>query len=291
MKGLHSQRPDATPDQPASPVAAARRPRLTPLGVVIVFLLMLVVGSLPSAWATPGPTNGTILTPTPEPIHFRFDPTTSNPTEGDIFTVAIRIDSATHAMVGVDSIIHFDPSYLEVVDAAGGLASTITPGETFVTEIYNSVNNATGEILYAAGADFGEPGVSGEDLLLATIRFRARVATASTALQFADITASAADGGWLPVQSADGVVSIAERAPCGPIEVTRGVISTNDTWRRACSPYVISGNVMVGTGATLTIEPGVEVRFAEGTVLQVNGTLIARGTSEHPTHNLHIEQT
>jgi len=62
---LHPQRPDASPDQPASPSAAARRPRLTPVGIAVIFLLMLAVGALPAAWATPGPDNGTAPTPTP----------------------------------------------------------------------------------------------------------------------------------------------------------------------------------------------------------------------------------
>ena len=65
MKGLHAHRSDATPDQPASPIAAVRQPRLKPLGVVVVFLLMLAIGTFPSAWATPGPDNGTVPTPTP----------------------------------------------------------------------------------------------------------------------------------------------------------------------------------------------------------------------------------
>ena len=40
--------------------------------------------------------------------------------------------------------------------------------------------------------------------------------------------------------------------------------------------------MLVDTGVVLTIEPGVAVQFASGTVLQVNGTLVARGTSDNP---------
>jgi hypothetical protein len=40
--------------------------------------------------------------------------------------------------------------------------------------------------------------------------------------------------------------------------------------------------VLVDSGVTLTIESGVEVRFVNGKALQVNGTLVARGTSTTP---------
>ena len=71
--------------------------------------------------------------------------------------------------------------------------------------------------------------------------------------------------------------------PCGPIEVAGGVIGYDTTWYQACSPYIVSGNVLVSQGVTLTIEAGVEVKFANNIGLQVNGTLIARGT---PTNHI-----
>ncbi|ACM22020.1 repeat-containing protein [Geotalea daltonii FRC-32] len=67
-----------------------------------------------------------------------------------------------------------------------------------------------------------------------------------------------------------------------------GVISTDTTWTLAGSPYNVTSTVQVygtsTTAATLTIEPGVVVKFASNTVLQIGsgasqGALIARGTT------------
>ena len=47
-----------------------------------------------------------------------------------------------------------------------------------------------------------------------------------------------------------------------------------------CSPYFVTGNLLVREGVTLTIQPGVELVFSEERLLRVNGTLIAEGTEE-----------
>jgi hypothetical protein len=58
-----------------------------------------------------------------------------------------------------------------------------------------------------------------------------------------------------------------------------GFISTNTTWNLISSPYTVTSNVLVGSGITLTIEPGVIIKFTSGTALQIDGQLIARGSS------------
>src|SRR5690554_6014004 len=53
-----------------------------------------------------------------------------------------------------------------------------------------------------------------------------------------------------------------------------GIISSNTTWTLANSPYIVTNNITVNAGVTLTIENGVEVRFADGKYM-----VIAAGVS------------
>jgi len=57
-----------------------------------------------------------------------------------------------------------------------------------------------------------------------------------------------------------------------------GPITADTTWAVSGSPYIVNGSVLVMKGVTLTIEPGVEIRFGEGNSFQVDGMLIAKGT-------------
>ena len=60
-----------------------------------------------------------------------------------------------------------------------------------------------------------------------------------------------------------------------------GPISSDTTWALVNSPYIVTGSVLVNSGVTLTIEPGVTVKFDTGKALQIDGTLIAKGNSNN----------
>ena len=61
-----------------------------------------------------------------------------------------------------------------------------------------------------------------------------------------------------------------------------GPIFSDTTWTVANSPYLATNSVEVMNGATLTIEPGVTVRFMENKALVVNGQLYVRGAADNP---------
>ncbi|MBI4744359.1 MAG: hypothetical protein HY776_06030 [Actinobacteria bacterium] len=57
-----------------------------------------------------------------------------------------------------------------------------------------------------------------------------------------------------------------------------GTISTNTTWIKDASPYILEGSVIINQGTTLTVEPGTIVKIDRARI-DVNGTLTANGTS------------
>ncbi len=61
-----------------------------------------------------------------------------------------------------------------------------------------------------------------------------------------------------------------------------GFINANTTWTLAGAPYIVTGNALLSQGYTLTIDPGVVVKFDNNKALQIDGELIAIGTvSQH----------
>lgn len=61
-----------------------------------------------------------------------------------------------------------------------------------------------------------------------------------------------------------------------------GTISEDTTWSDPV--YYATSNVTVSSGVTLTIDPGVVVKFAQGVRLRVDGTLNAEGTADNRIH-------
>lgn len=65
-------------------------------------------------------------------------------------------------------------------------------------------------------------------------------------------------------------------------EEVSGVLDGDTTWSAASNPYQVVADVTVPDGATLIIEPGVQVELAAETSIVVAGELVARGTEDEP---------
>ena len=126
---------------------------------------------------------------------------------GDVFTVTVMVNAGAQEVVGADIDLHFEPSLLQVVDAAGQPADQVEPAGPLEV-IFNQVDPSAGRIRYAAGTF----DVASGDFPLAIVRFKALASTQSTSLHF-DYADVAAPGGQSVVGDLrDGTVSIA-RAP------------------------------------------------------------------------------
>jgi hypothetical protein len=77
--------------------------------------------------------------------------------------------------------------------------------------------------------------------------------------------------------------------PAGAGVVHSGDVTEDETWRAEDGPHRVEGSVVVRDGATLTIEPCVEVEFGPDAALDVGASdsgevarLVARGEPERP---------
>jgi murein DD-endopeptidase MepM/ murein hydrolase activator NlpD len=102
---------------------------------------------------------------------------------GDIFTVDVMADTGTDSADTVDVYIDFGPGFLEVVDTSGQPAAAIELNTAvFNSATYNAVDNPVGHIDLSA-SKYESPYLSGA-FRVATIRFRAKAAVASTDVRF-----------------------------------------------------------------------------------------------------------
>lgn len=79
-----------------------------------------------------------------------------------------------------------------------------------------------------------------------------------------------------------GMFTATSRILLQPVDATyvEGYIQQDTVWSLTDSPFIVIKDVIVRSGYTLTIEPGVEVRFGGNFSLVVEGSLSAVGTPE-----------
>jgi hypothetical protein len=88
------------------------------------------------------------------------------------------------------------------------------------------------------------------------------------------------------------IFNFMNRTPFSGVNATyvEGPITRDTIWTLVDSPFVVSNNIMVYSNATLTIEPGVEVRFGGAFSLIISGELYANGTNKPVVFTSNKEQ-
>ena len=63
-----------------------------------------------------------------------------------------------------------------------------------------------------------------------------------------------------------------------------GTISSDTTWTNVNNPYIVTNNITVDSGVTLTINPDVIIKFKSKTGMQINGILEVNATAGHEAY-------
>lgn len=113
----------------------------------------------------------------------------------------------------------------------------------------------------------------------ASIRLAAGVLAPGTAYQY---QMAASDGhsttAWTPWTQ----FSTSGNSQIGTYVPWYHTYTEDTTWTKAGSPYVLTGPTFVAAGVTLTLEPGVVVKYTTDSLLTVTGTIDAVGTKAEP---------
>lgn len=184
---------------------------------------------------------------------------------GSTTTVNILLNEAPNGFSGYNLTVSLsNPSIAEIVSVSYPSWATLHDNSTLPA---NSV--------WMKAVDLNDQVKSGDmNILLGTLMIRGDSQGESNII--ATVTKMDDDNGYPINTSIDsGHLEVGEVG--GPTYVS-GIISFDTTWTATDSPYVVTGSILVEEGVTLTIEPGVLIKFNSGKGIRIDGELIARGT-------------
>ena len=162
---------------------------------------------------------------------------------------------------------------LSLLDASGSAVSNYAVGSSLyinVSDADRNVSTTAADTVTVSVSSAKE--TTAETIVLTETGVNTGVFSASVLF---DATGAVASDGSLQVDGGD-MITVNYTDPAddfgnaqiltatsfyGMTEVTSGFIMSNTTWTKANSPYFLTGDVIVPDSVTLTIEPGVNVRF------------------------------
>ena len=193
---------------------------------------------------------------------------------------------------------------LTFIDRLGASALNYPQGDTLRAKVVDADRNLSSTALDTLSVRFSsEKETAGEKITLTETGVNTGVFTGS--MLFSETTAVASDGVLQvdrgnkltgtyvdPADDFGNTTTQTATSFYGLTLVTSGSLTANTTWTAANSPYLLTGDVIVPQGKTLTIEPGVEIRIKAITddlssgddvnriEIRVEGQLSAKGTAQ-----------
>ncbi|HIQ06312.1 MAG TPA: hypothetical protein EYH31_11625, partial [Anaerolineae bacterium] len=126
-------------------------------------------------------------------VDLRLVPALKLAEPGQIFSVNVQVTAGQTLVDGVEAVVNFAPALLQVVDENGSPSTTVE-GMGPLEELYQSVDNTNGQIVYTG---YAPPYVSAPlgTFLVARIRFKLLQMAPSVDLSFDPVDTDVASGG------------------------------------------------------------------------------------------------
>ncbi len=202
--------------------------------------------------------------------------------------LATSVAVGTTIITGVDPATSVSGSTTLTVTAAELVSISVTPANASIPLGATQQFTATGTYTDNSTQDLTAAVTWGSsDTGTVTIQKALRSRTSGKGKKVAYLSNASTSKG-LATAVADGTASITATDPSSGISGSTiltvagtnvsGIINTNTTWALANSPYIITNDVQIAYGTTLTIEPGVVVT-GNGNAIKVWGILYAVGNS------------